>query len=81
MIVKGAAEQIGADGVTEDAPFLSLKFKIRIVGAQLHRLPATVEFERPRAALNASLELELARQAGADRTDALLGLVPLAFSV
>jgi len=81
VIVKGAAEQIGADGVAEDSPFIGLKFKIRIVRAELHRLAATVELKRPGSALDARLELELAREAGADRTDALVGFVPLAFGV
>ena len=81
MIVKSAAEQIGADGVAEDAPLLSLKFKIRIVRTEVHRLATAVEFKRPRAGLDARLELELARQAGADRTDALRGFVALAFGV
>ena len=81
MIVKGAAEQIGADGVAKDAPFLGLKFKIRIVRTECHRLAATVEFKRPCAALNARLELELTREAGTDRTDALCSFKTLAFSV
>jgi len=61
VVVEGTAEQTGPYGVAEDAPFFSLKFKIGIVGAEVHRLPAAVEFKRPRAGLNAGFKLELAR--------------------
>ena len=81
MVVKRTAEQTRADGVPEHAALVRLVLEVGFVGAEFHGLSATVEFERPRAGVNACFKLELTSKAGADGTDALDRLKPLTLGV
>ena len=75
MVVKSAAEQGRANGVAHHATFLGFELKVGVVGAEVHRLAAAEELERPGAGDDSGFKLELAGEAWPDGRDALDGFV------
>ena len=69
MVVKGPTEKAGPNGIAKFTTLFSMKFKIRFIGAQVHRLTAAREFKGPRSRFHPGFKLELSSKAGANRSN------------